>query len=195
MTDRQTLDVYEAQAAEYERLARGEPYPILLAFMALLPEGALVLDLGCGPGIDAGHLAAEGFEVEAMDASESMVARASARPGVAARLGSFDDLAAEDLYHGVWAAFSLLHASRADLPRHLAAIARALKPGGILGLTLKEGTGEKRDGLGRHYTYYTEEELRLLLGDAGLTVRDVTRGEGRGLDGSLSAWISVTSHA
>ena len=80
------------------------------------------------------------------------------------------------------------------MPRHLAAIARALKPGGLLGLSLKEGTGEGRDRLGRFYTFYTEDDLRALLADVGLTIRDVTRGEGRGLDGSASTWISVLAH-
>ena len=81
------------------------------------------------------------------------------------------------------------------MPLHLAAIARALKPGGLLGLTLKEGTGESRDRLGRFYTYYTEDELRALLGAARLEVAQVTRGESRGLDGTTSQWISVSAHA
>ena len=123
-----------------------------------------------------------------------MRALARASHGVDARQGHFDDLDAHARYDGIWASFSLLHAPRADMPRHLAAIARALKPGGLLGLSLKEGTGEGRDRLGRFYTFYTEDDLRALLADVGLTIRDVTRGEGRGLDGSASTWISVLAH-
>lgn len=195
MSDDETLRVYEARAAEYAEMAGKGPYPTLGAFMAALPEGAHVLDFGCGPGLDAAHMAAQGFTVEALDASAEMVRLATARPGVSARQGSFDDLTAESAYDGLWASFSLLHAPRADMPCHLAAIARALKPGGLLGLTLKEGTGEQRDRLGRFYTYYTEAELRSLLAAAGLTVTQVTRGSGTGLDGTASDWISVTAHA
>ena len=46
---------------------------------------------------------------------------------------------------GFGASYSLLHAPRAEMPRHLAAIARALRPDGVLSLTLKEGQGEARD--------------------------------------------------
>lgn len=195
MTDPETLKVYAARAQDYEALAPDAPHATLRAFLAALPKGARVLDLGCGPGRDAGHMAAAGMIVDACDASPEMVALAAARPGVSAYQASFDDLDARAAYDGLWASFSLLHAPRAAMPLHLAAIARALKPGGLLGLTLKEGTGERRDRLGRFYTYYTEDALRALLGPAGLEVAQVTRGESRGLDGTTSQWLSVSAHA
>ena len=194
MSDDRTLAVYAKRARDYANLQPDAPFETLSAFIARLPEGARVLDLGCGPGHDSGHMAKAGLAVEALDASPEMVALARASHGVDAWQGRFDDLDAHARYDGIWASFSLLHAPRADMPRHLAAIARALKPGGLLGLSLKEGTGEGRDRLGRFYTFYTEDDLRALLADVGLTIRDVTRGEGRGLDGSASTWISVLAH-
>ncbi|MBN9676449.1 methyltransferase domain-containing protein [Salipiger bermudensis] len=194
MSDDRTLAVYAKRALDYANLQPDAPFETLSTFIARLPEGARVLDLGCGPGHDSGHMAKAGLTVEALDASPEMVALARASHGVDARQGHFDDLDAHARYDGIWASFSLLHAPRADMPRHLAAIARALKPGGLLGLSLKEGTGEGRDRLGRFYTFYTEDDLRALLADVGLTIRDVTRGEGRGLDGSASTWISVLAH-
>ncbi|SDF36870.1 Methyltransferase domain-containing protein [Salipiger thiooxidans] len=195
MTDDETQRVYAEKALDYEKLQPDDPFPSLRAFIARLPEGAEVLDLGCGPGHDSQHMARAGLRVDALDASPEMIRLANARPGVTARLGTFDDLDAQDRYDGIWAAFSLLHAPRDAIPRHLAAIARALRPGGVLGLMLKEGTGEARDRLGRFYTYYAEPELRALLAEAGLTVDGLSRGEGRGLDGSPSQWISVAAHA
>ncbi|OFV80089.1 MAG: methyltransferase [Acidobacteria bacterium RBG_13_68_16] len=41
--------------------------------------GARLLDVGCGTGIDAAHLAARGYTVVAIDASPQMVARTRAR--------------------------------------------------------------------------------------------------------------------
>ncbi|MDO6584216.1 class I SAM-dependent methyltransferase [Salipiger sp. 1_MG-2023] len=195
MSDPQTLKVYAEKARDYEALAPNYPYPAMAAFVARLPAGARVLDYGCGPGLDAGYMASQGMTVDALDASPEMVALAATRPGVTATLGDFDALSAEALYDAIWASFSLLHAPRDAMPRHLAAIARALKPGGLLGLTLKEGSGEARDRLGRFYTYYTETELRPLLDAAGLSVMDVARGSSSGLDGSAANWISVTAHA
>ncbi|MCA0997466.1 class I SAM-dependent DNA methyltransferase [Alloyangia pacifica] len=194
MSDEETLRVYAQKARDYEALARPDEYPTLTTFIAALPKGGDVLDLGCGPGLEAARMAQVGLRVEAMDASPEMVALAAARPGVAAQQGSFDDLCAERRYDGVWASFSLLHAPRAEMPRHLAAIARALRPDGVLSLTLKEGQGEARDRLGRFYSYYTEPELRRLLADVGLRVDAVARGSGTGLDGTSSPWLSVLAH-
>jgi SAM-dependent methyltransferase len=56
---------------------------------AAFPEGSCVLDLGCGTGEDAVHLAARGISVHALDASPAMTDAAlakAAREGVAARV-------------------------------------------------------------------------------------------------------------
>ena len=47
----------------------------------LFHAGDRVLDIGCGTGEDAAHLAARGIVVHAVDASPAMVARARARGG------------------------------------------------------------------------------------------------------------------
>lgn len=171
-TDPETLAFYDRAATDYaDRFAgKGKPDQDMLAFIAELRPGGLVLDLGCGPGRSAALLREAGFAIEAMDASEGMVRTARERYGVEARLGTFDDLDAVARYDGIWANFSLLHAPRAALPRHLAAIARALRPGGVLHLGLKVGEGEERDHLGRLYVYFTPGELEGLLDAAGFDV-------------------------
>ncbi|ASP18865.1 tellurite methyltransferase [Antarctobacter heliothermus] len=196
MTDPETIRLYNARAKDYADVTEGAgPDATLRAFLAALPPKARVLDLGCGPGRSAGILAAAGHQVEAWDASEGMVALAAKRPGVTARLAEFNALTASAVYDAIWANFSLLHAPRAEMPRHLAAIRQALKPGGLAHVAVKEGTGSQRDTLGRLYTYYTEPELSLLLTQAGLTPGPFRHGEGMGLDKIMAPWISVTSYA
>ncbi|MGP6086965.1 class I SAM-dependent DNA methyltransferase [Antarctobacter jejuensis] len=196
MTDRETIRIYDSRAEDYAQVTASDgPDATLSAFIAALPQGGRVLDLGCGPGISSGHMAAAGLSVEAWDASEAMVALAATRAGVTARQASFDALDAEATYDGIWANFSLLHAPRGDMPRHLAAIARALKPGGLFHIGVKEGEGEKRDGLGRLYTYYTPASLTALLQDAGLTPGPYSHGTDKGLDGVVAPWITATAHA
>ena len=90
-----------------------------------------MLDLGSGPGSDSGFFLRQGLRVRALDATPAFVEHARAN-GVGAYLGTFDDVTETAEYDGVYASFSLLHAPRADFPRHLAAIHRALKPGGVL---------------------------------------------------------------
>lgn len=196
MTDRKTLSVYDAKATDYAQLTQGDaPDATLQAFINLLPPKGRVLDLGCGPGGSAHHMAKAGMVVDAIDASAEMIKLASAQPGVTAWQATFDELPVGTQYDGVWANFSLLHAARADMPRHLLAIHRALKPDGLLHIALKEGTGEKRDALGRRYTYYTEQTLSALLQQAGFTPGLFQHGQDKGLDGIVAPWLSVTSHA
>jgi 2-polyprenyl-3-methyl-5-hydroxy-6-metoxy-1,4-benzoquinol methylase len=71
--------------------------------------GGKVLDLGCGVGDDALHLAALGVKVDAVDASERMVEIAKSR-GVAARVLRIEDLASlEEVYAGALSNFGALN--------------------------------------------------------------------------------------
>jgi SAM-dependent methyltransferase len=196
MSDPATIGIYDSRAADYAAL--NDDYnvsdPRLAAFIAACPVGGRVLDLGCGPGAAAAEMARAGLRVEALDASAAMVAMAARHAGVSARQATFDDIDGCAAYDGIWANFSLLHAPRATLPRHLSALHRALKPGGVFFIGMKLGRGEARDRLGRFYTYVTAEDLNRLLTDAGFTIDDRRFGSGPGLDGSISDWISVAAH-
>ncbi len=197
MNDHETVRVYDTQAQDYARMTDRDNAtdPRLTAFIAKLPKGGRVLDLGCGPGAAAAVMAQAGLRVDATDASAEMVTMASRQKGVTAWQASFHDLDAQDKYDGLWANFSLLHAPRADTPMHLDQIVKALVPGGQFHLGLKLGTGSARDKLGRLYTYYTQDDLNALLQTAGFTITEVSLGRGKGLDGSLSDWISLAAHA
>lgn len=196
MTDRKTIAVYDARAGDYAKLETSDtPSETLAAFIAGLPRGARVLDLGCGPGSSARHMVRAGCIVDALDASAKMIGLASAIEGVTARQGTFDDIDGTAIYDGVWANFSLLHAPRCDMPRHLSAIHTSLKPGGLFHIAVKEGTGEQRDSINRLYTYYTEAELTGLLQAAGFSVGPYRRGRDKGLSGEDADWMSVTAHA
>lgn len=94
MSDRHTLDIYDARAADYAQFLGADPAttPSLTAFVAALPPGARVLDLGCGPGTWAAAMAQARCKVEATDASQGMVELAAAQPGVTAWQATFDDL-------------------------------------------------------------------------------------------------------
>ena len=190
-----TISVYDAKAQDYARLtATLHELPEMEAFGALLPAGARLLDLGCGPGQYAEWFAARGFTVEALDGSGEMVALAAARPGVSARQGRFEDLPDTPTYHGIWANFSLLHLPRAALPAQLRRMKRALIPGGLLHLGMKLGSGEGPDRLGRFYAYWREDELEALLLEAGFTITARRLGEGKGLAGDIDQYILIRAH-
>lgn len=194
MSDNETIKVYDAQAGKYANLvSRDTPDQDLQAFIDALPAGGTVLDLGCGPGNSAAMMQDAGLETYAIDASAEMVKLARETFGVTAQQATFDDLQGTDHYDGIWANFSLLHASKADMPRHLAAIKQALKPGGIFHIGTKLGKDSARDKIGRLYSYYTQDELTGLLHDAGFTPRSIRLDSGTGLDGSVSDFIIILS--
>jgi len=195
MADAQTLDVYDGKIDDYLRLTQAPPSKSLLAFIKAIPAGGRVLDLGCGPGLAAAEMARHDCDVEAIDGSTEMVAAASKHPGVTARQATFDDLPSQATYHGIYANFSLLHAKRTNFNRHIQACYAALHPGGILHLAMKLGTGEKRDELGRFYTYYTAEELKNILTQAGFTLTFQRNGQEKGLAGDVEPFIMIAAHA
>jgi tellurite methyltransferase len=63
---------WETTYADFEEAVTfGEPAKELVKLAEALPEGANVLDLGCGEGRNALFLAEKGFDVEAIDISQN----------------------------------------------------------------------------------------------------------------------------
>jgi SAM-dependent methyltransferase len=192
MTDPETISVYDTKAQEYAKLTNQQaPDPQLVAFMRLLPDGGRVLDLGCGPATSSAHLRDAYFRPDPVDASAGMVMLANETHDINARVLTFDEVDMVAEYAGIWANFSLLHAPRDALPRHLQAIATALLPEGVFSIGMKTGTTAARDTIGRMYTYVTIPELSGLLDDAGFSILAVDEGEGAGLAGDVAQWVVI----
>lgn len=191
MSDKETLAVYDARAADYAQCfnAGEAPDTQMQSFLAALPKEADVLDLGCGPGGSAAMIAGAGHRVTAWDGSAKMVELAGKHPGVTARQAFFDELTGVDCYDAIWANFSLLHAAPEALPGHLDAIAQALRGGGIFHIGMKLGQGTKRDSLGRKYTFVGEEELKGWLSDLGLVVFAAWTGHAKGFAGTDDPYV------
>ena len=78
--DEATLQFYRDNAQSYADWAKA-PSMRLVNFMKLLPEGAEVLELGCGAGNHSAVLLDAGFTVRSTDGSPEMAAVASKRLG------------------------------------------------------------------------------------------------------------------
>jgi SAM-dependent methyltransferase len=196
MTDKRTIAVYDAKADDYARLvSRDHPGQDLQAFLDAMPAGGRALDLGCGPGNSAAMMRAAGLVVEAWDASAQMVQLARRKQGITVRKATFEALeeVEQDSFDGVWANFSLLHAPKEALPRHLAAIRALIRPGGVFHIGMKLGEGEHRDRIGRRYSYFTRDELTALFRAAGFAPRRFREGEEPGLSGEVSPFILILS--
>ena len=159
------------------------------------PKNGIVLDYGCGPGYFSKKFLADGFKVDAFDASEKMIEIASVETRVNWWVGDFKSFRATTLYDGIWANFSLLHSPKKEITPLIQTIFKSLKPNGLFSLGLKLGIGEKRDKIGRKYSYFEEQEIRNLLSNEGFCHISHYLGEATGLDGENANFIIIISHA
>ncbi|MET4038522.1 class I SAM-dependent methyltransferase [Bradyrhizobium sp. RT6a] len=164
--DEATLQFYRSNARSYADWAKA-PSTRLRGFLALLPSGGSILELGCGAGNHSAVMLAEGFSVRATDGSPEMAEIASQRLGHAVEAMRFDQLDAHEAYDGLWASACLLHVPRDELAGILARIHRALRPSGVFYASYKMGEGDGRDSLGRYYNYASPEWLEATYASAG----------------------------
>ena len=128
------------------------------------------LDIGCGAGDVAEHLAKQGWAGTAIDGSDAAIAKARARlspyPRVEVRKAWIDDLDGQWPTVLMWDVLEHLEDDRAAL----AAIARRMPPGGRLLIAVPSNPREWRwdDDFYGHVRRYTVESLRERLAEAGL---------------------------
>ncbi len=191
VSDDRTRAFYDAEAHAYADNSRVSPF--LADFIAALPAGAAVLDLGCGAGFDSAALREAGFVVASVDASAGLAAEAKRRHAIDVRILDFKDVDYIAAFDGVWANASLHHASLSALPAIFAAVRRAMKPGGVLHASLKEGAAERRDKLGRFFCAMDESTLRALVAD--WTDIHIERRLGSGYDNEPTSWLRLNARA
>lgn len=192
MNDPATLAFYEANARRYSEHFSRNHSRHLDAFLDRLAPGARVLELGCGGGQDWARMAARGFAIDPTDATPAMVAAARTAFALPARRMRFDELKAAHPYDAIWAHACLIHVARSDFPAILAAIHRALRPGGWHFANFKLGEGEGRDPLGRLTNFPEEAWLEAAYRAAGFAVVDTERYRGKGADGVVRDWYALT---
>jgi 2-polyprenyl-3-methyl-5-hydroxy-6-metoxy-1,4-benzoquinol methylase len=168
-----SVSYYDLNAdAFFHGSVNAEMGPLHERFLARVPSGGAILDVGCGSGRDARAFTMAGYNVTAFDASAAMVTMASAHAGLHVLHMTFDEVEWSSAFDGVWACASLLHVAALALPATLARLARALRPGGVLFASFKNGDGE-RELSGRRFTDLRPAAVRSLLIGAGLQVLEV----------------------
>jgi SAM-dependent methyltransferase len=191
--DEDTLQFYQNHAQAYAERAIAK-HTRLARFLALLPPGAKILELGCGAGAASAEMMAKGFDVDPTDGSPEMAAKASSYLGRPVQTLLFHDIDKADTYDGVWANACLLHVPRPELAQVLTLIWRALKPGGCFYASFKSGDAEGRDTLNRYYNYPSADWLRTNYADAGSwSSISIETGEVRGFDNLRAPMLFVVA--
>jgi SAM-dependent methyltransferase len=206
ITKRVTVTSYDDSAEAYRDHAPDmseETAAALDRFVAALPTGARVLEIGSGSGRDAAAMESRGLSVRRTDITPGFIRLLRAQGHDADVVDPLADDLADPArpdpteggsYDGVWASASLLHVRREDLPQVLANLASATRPGGSLHLAVKEGDGARFSTHGsvagpRHFTFWREPALREVLGAAGWDVAELTRTTGQ----RDETWLDVIS--
>lgn len=156
----ETTDYYDQFAAAFFESTVGvDMTAIHQRFLASLKPDAQILDAGCGSGRDAKVFADLGYRVTAFDASAELARLATAHCGFEVAVRRIEALDEVGQYNAIWCCASLLHIPAVAIPDSLARLWRALRPGGTLYVSFKEGTGERVVG-GRRFTDADEARLR-----------------------------------
>lgn len=187
----ETQTSYDRIADEYARQIYGElagkplDRAILDRFAERLRGRGVVCDMGCGPGQIGRYLADRGLRVVGVDLSPGMVAQAAAlNPDVAFRVG---DMTALDEPDGAWAGiaafYSIIHVPPGDIVAALTEMRRVLQPDGLLLLAFHIGDEVVRSeelmgqAVALDFWFYTPEQMRRWLGEAGYGVEEIIERE------------------
>lgn len=151
-------DVYEEQAARYDAQRSRALFEArwLARFANGLPDGGHVLDLGCGAGEPiASWFIAEGYTVTGVDFAEAMLDIARSRwPKGDWRHADMRDLDLGETFNGIIAWNSFFHLSPAEQRPCIARMARHLRPGGSLLVTVGHLAGETTGTVGGREVYH-----------------------------------------
>jgi SAM-dependent methyltransferase len=192
--DEATLQFYRGNAEAYAGREITSRQARLTAFLARLPSGASILELGCGAGGDTAEMLARGFDVRATDGSPEMAAVASKHLGRTIETLLFHELDEVEAYDAVWANACLLHVPRNQLADVLGLIWRALKPAGYFFASFKEGDGDGRDTLDRYYNYPSQDWLRATYAEAAnWNSLSIETGEVKGFDDKMASMLFVVA--
>ena len=127
-----------------------------------------ILDFGCGPGRDLKRFTELGHKAIGLDGSGEFAAMAREFSGCEVLHQNFLSL---DLppgrFDGVFANASLFHVPSAALPRVLAELNAALKPGGVLFSSNPRGDNQEGMAQGRYGCFHDFESWRAYVSGAG----------------------------
>lgn len=142
-----------------------------------LPDGAPLLDLGCGNGLPSTRELAERVEVTGVDFSSAQLEAARRHvPGASFIQADLMDLVFPDAsFAAITAFYSIIHLPREEQPLLFTRIVNWLQPGGYLvsALGSADSPGDiDPDWLGvpMYWSHYTRQTNEAIARDAGLEI-------------------------
>ena len=184
----ETIEYYNDNAKEYfdytVNVDMSEHYE---RFLKYLPDNAYILDVGCGSGRDSMFFKSAGYKVKAIDGSEKLCELASTYLGEKVENKRFLEIDYTDMFEGIWANASLLHAERNTIDSVVEKLWKALKEKGIIYASFKYGDGDRVQG-DRYYNDQNEETIKELFKD--FKIRELWKSDDK-IPGRNDKWINI----
>lgn len=179
--NKEAVEIYDVIAEDYARnfdtIDSEDDLIFPNTFLSHVKPQGHIIDIGCGTGFSAGYFSQRGMTVEGSDLSKNMIAIAQRNyPDIPFTVADMRTFEPEQQADAVWAGYSVFHFDQSDFERTLEQIKRYLKPKGVLGVVVQEGTGEietysaffKEKPLYVHL--YTGSQLEYILNTHGFSV-------------------------
>jgi len=160
----------------YEQTVSIDPGSFLSPLAGCLKPGSTVLDVGCGSGRDLRWFRERGFAPTGFERSRGLAALARKHSECPVLEGDyewfdFSETAADALV----LVGALVHVPHIPFESVFRNILRALKPGGHVLITLKEGRTESEEVGSRSFYLWQDEDSGEIFSKLGLEVIDFSR--------------------
>ncbi|MGB0562162.1 MAG: class I SAM-dependent methyltransferase [Spirulinaceae cyanobacterium] len=171
-----TIETYEAHAKAWDEQRSKVLFEKnwLDRFIAYLPTGGEVLDIGCGAGVPiAQYLLRQGFNLTGVDASPTMISLSSSRfPEGKWIVMDMRSLSLPQSFDGIVGWDSFFHLDPDEQRTTLSSFCQNLNPGGTLLLTIGDKAGEvlgRVDGKQVYHSSLDPTEYKEILISVGFS--------------------------
>ncbi len=183
-----TIEYYNDNAQDYfDYTMNADMSEHYERFLKYLPDNAYILDVGCGSGRDSMFFKSVGYKVKAIDGSEKLCELASAYLGEKVENKRFMEIDYSDLFEGIWANASLLHAERNTIDSVVEKLWKALKEKGIIYASFKHGDGDRVQG-DRYYNDQNDKTIKELFKD--FKIKELWKSDDK-IPGRNDKWINI----
>lgn len=192
-----TVYAYNSSADKYnEKFSTYEIYiKKISSFASSLKEKSSVLDIGCGPGINAEILISHGHTVTGIDLSEKMISLASARcPSGKFMVKNALDTDTDENYDAICLSFIIVHLQVKETAELIKKLPSLINPGGYVYISFMTGknAGYEKTSFSDDeifFCYYDSSEIEKLFSRHGFSKLEESNEDYIEPDGSVTTDI------
>ena len=183
-------DYYRTNYRDYHlRTFHLNPTSFLEPLVNVLPKGSTVLDVGCGSGRDLLWLRDRGYRIVGLERAAGLAGLAQQKAGCDVIRADFENFDFSTLsVDAVLLIGALVHVPHPKMPPVLKRIMKALRPGGWILISLKEGQGRMTADDGRDFYLWRQSELSSVI--EKLDLQEEANFNQRSVAGTSEIWLT-----